>query len=305
MVSKPIIKQQSFFKTGLRIFSSVLLYILFWVIATPLCFLLLKSTKRSIRLSLLSGFLLIVFYSIGFLSFWIMLLPVLSVELAILLTNTKVSKYSSQLLILALCGAATLHFGIFAIYEAIFPKKLSLQVEDWFYRINDFWSKLVEQLGSNSEGQSFINQNWYEYIGYIPSVYFLSLIVGVFSCFWRHKILKNFKNPDLFFWAAIVSFSLGFLNWDRALSSLPLNFSDVLASFETYQIYFKNIFIVLSGLYFFQGLSVSSYLMEKFKIARFWQNLWYILVVLNLPVILVFMGLIDFLFEFRSFKETK
>ena len=280
------------------------LYLLFWVVVTPISFMVLKSTKFFTRFLFYTPLFLLIFNFAGFLSLWLLSVPFICTELALYIDNNEKRRTETIFQLLVVSIGLLAHLALYVGYDLLFPKAVDLSLMDWFSKIDQFWINLQLQIPADSKTNEWLQFSWFNYIGYFSSIYFLSFILGVFTCFWRSPVLNKFKAPDLFFWMTTLTFALGFLNWTPLFTYLGISMeNDQL--FEMNQIYFQNISVILSGIYFFQGLSVSSYLMKKFKIARFWQNLWYILIILNLPLILVVLGLMDFLFEFRSFKETK
>lgn len=284
--------------------SCFLIYLVCWVVLTPLTFLILRSTQLKSRLFFYLPISLLIYVTTGFLNFWILTVPLICTEVALGIDSSPKLKNRTDLQILLLVLASMSHMAVFVLFEMLDPVQMNQDLFQWFTSIDEFWANLSSQVPTESTTNTWLKLSWYEYIGYFGSIYFVSLILGVFACFWKTNVIRKFKVPDLFFWITVLSFALGFLKWDRAFELMGWT-DALLAEFASTQIYFKNIAMSLSALYFFQGLSVSSYFMEKFKIARFWQNLWYILIILNLPMILVIVGLVDFLFEFRSFKETK
>lgn len=280
------------------------LYLLFWVVVTPISFMVLKPTKFSVRVLFYTPLLVLIFNFAGFLSLWLLSVPFICTELALYIDKNKKRRVETSFQLLVVAVGILAHLALYVGYDLFFPSLVDLNLYDWFSKIDQFWINLQLQIPSDSKTNEWLQFSWFNYIGYFSSIYFLSFILGVFTCFWRTNVLDKFKAPDLFFWITTLTFAVGFLNWSPLFEYLGLS-DENYSIFEMNQIYFQNISVILSGIYFFQGLSVSSYLMKKFKIARFWQNLWYILIILNLPLILVVLGLMDFLFEFRSFKETK
>lgn len=285
-----------------QILVCVVFYSFFWVFATPITFLILKSKKTSLRLGLQILVYTIIYLFFGFLTFWVLLVPAVTVELAIqTLRNRSLSKNLKwQFGLLAL--TCLIHLLLYILFDFFNSEELHHQISIWLDHIDTYYENMGLRLGEQTESFKFIKSSVTEVFKYLPAIYFISFILGYFSCFWRTKILFNFKCLDSFFWITLVSFSLGFLNFD-ILTSGP--FDEYFSLIKSYQIVFKNIFLVFCGMYFFQGLSVSLSFMEKLKISRFWQNLWYILIIFNLPMVLVAVGIFDFLFEFRSFKEKK
>lgn len=276
----------------------------FWVLATPICSRILDKSSLVLRFTFLTLIFSVIYYFAGFLNFWITLIPMMCVEVSFLFrAHKKIAKnIVYQFIALSLC--ILIHLLILIIFDSLFREVLDAQMNGWFERIDLYWKSTMEQMGRETKSYELLSQGWRGYLIYLPAVYFGGFIVGAYGSLWGSSILARFRCPESLFWISLLSFSFGFLSWNSAFTAL--NIPEIyLIEFKSYQVYFKNLFLVLSCLYFFQGLSVSSHLMKTFKIARFWQNLWYILVVFNLPMIFVLLGLIDFIFEFRTFKEKK
>lgn len=281
----------------------MLLYMLFWVFSTSLVSVILRKVPISMRLLFQSISLILILQLSGFLNFWMALVPLFCVECSFFVRSKKKIREETLNQLILLSVVIIIHLSIYVLFEVFFKASLDLQIRAWFERIDLYWDTMLQNFGTETGSYKILSEGWLGFLNYVPAVYFGGFILGFYSCFWGSVTMSKFKCPEPMFWVAIASFAVGFLNWETTaeLSGLQSTF-EVL---KDYQILFKNLFIVLSCLYFFQGLSVSSHLMEKFKIARFWQNLWYILIIFNLPMIIVFMGLLDFIFEFRSFKERK
>lgn len=286
----------------MQIFICILLYSLLWVFATPLAFTILRPINLKIRLTIQILFFLFILFTIGFMTFWVLLMPAISVELAILTFGfKKLSKdFRVQLLILAIF--ALVHLCLYILFDYLRPQELNDQLTFWFGHVDKYFEKMGLQLGEGTESFKFLKSTWSNLLAYVPSIYFSGFVLGYYSCFWRTRLLASFRCPDSIFWVTLISFSFGFLSIDKQFLQI---FGPYSADIISYQIVAKNVFLVFCSLYLFQGLSVSLYFMEKLKISRFWQNLWYILIIFNLPMILVAIGIFDFLFEFRSFKEKK
>jgi hypothetical protein len=276
---------------------------MFWVFSTSLTSVILKKVSLSSRLILQSLILILILKYSGFLNFWMVLIPLFCVELSFYVKTKKSLREDTVKQLILLSGVILFHLLIYVAFDSFFKESLDLQFRLWFERIDLYWDSMLQNFGAETVSYKMLSEGWLTLLDFVPSVYFGGFILGFYSCFWGSVTLSKFKCPDLMFWIAIICFAFGFLNWDTSAEFIGA--SSQFTYLKFYQILFKNFFIVLSCLYFFQGLSVSSHLMEKFKIARFWQNLWYILIIFNLPMIIVFMGLLDFIFEFRSFKERK
>jgi hypothetical protein len=68
---------------------------------------------------------------------------------------------------------------------------------------------------------------------------------------------------------------------------------------EPLEIASVNALNVLIVLYFFQGLAVISNVFRSFKVAPFWQAIWYTLFVLQLFLMVSLLGFVDYWLEFR------
>lgn len=279
------------------------LYSFVWVFAAPLCYNILRKSHTALRIGVESLFLAFVLYGAGLLNFWILLIPVFGLELALFIRKRDILRLSSLNQLLALSVVILFHLTLYVIFDFFFSERLDLEIMAWMMKLDQFWKNFTLQMSNEIRFKELLEISWFDYLKFIPTIYFSSFIIGFLGCYWRSRILSRFRCPDFLFWAATLCFALGFLSWDGLWSYLGLQ-EEMLKGFKSVQDFSANAFVVLSCIYFFQGLSVSSYLMEKFKITRFWQNLWYILIILNLPMVLVILGLVDFLFEFRSPKGS-
>lgn len=286
----------------MQIFICILLYSLLWVFATPLAFTILRPINYKIRILIQTIFFLLILYSIGFMTFWVLLMPALTVEFAIYTFSLKRLSRDFRIQFLILALFALIHLCLYILFDYLKPQELNDQLSFWFGHVDNYFEKMGIQLGEQTDKFKFLKKTWVNVLQYVPSIYFSGFVLGYYSCFWRTRILASFKCPDSIFWLTLLSFAFGFLTLDKQFLDI---FGSQSPEILSYQIVSKNVFLVLCSLYLFQGLSVSLYFMEKLKISRFWQNLWYILIIFNLPMILVAIGIFDFLFEFRSFKEKK
>lgn len=291
-----------------------LCYIGLWVVAAPLGYRLLKNHDRSLRWIMGVCFLWISFLSFGFLGLWILAIPLICVELALEVSTKAPQKklfklpflpfsfheefYQIVLLLLVIL----LHLLTYLLFFWFSEAQLFQIYEDWFQKMNIYFSNLSQKMGQNALGLKKFTEVWKKLIEYIPAVYFGSFILGFYSCFWNTRRMKTFQCPESLFWLTLFSFALGFLSWET------LNFQNITFwgwSGKGLQFWGRNLFFILSCMYFFQGFSVFGHIMRSFKITRFWQNMWYILIIFNFPVGLVFIGLVDFIFEFRSRRWKK
>ncbi len=96
--------------------------------------------------------------------------------------------------------------------------------------------------------------------------------------------LSDFRVPDSLTWLVILAiFGSFFQHGIEFVEAVSLNILNVL--------------IVV---YFFQGLAVVSQVFRVYKISPFWQSLWYIVLVLQLFIVVSFLGLADYWLEFRE-----
>lgn len=98
------------------------------------------------------------------------------------------------------------------------------------------------------------------------------------------KGMSAFRVPDAMVWVAIVAvfgayFQHG-INWLEVIS--------------------KNTLYVLVVVYFFQGLAVVSCAMRAWKVAPFWQGIWYFVLVVQLFILVSLVGFADYWLDFRE-----
>lgn len=277
----------------------VFFYLIVWVFAVPFAYNVLKKYTRLSRIiAHLIVFSFLGYYS-GYLTIWLISVPVLGLELAYFVDSKRAFREDTFKQLTVLAFIILLHLGAYSIFELFYSGALYLQIETWLDQIQ----QSMEMLLKSQKPSTYLmeSRSWLKILKYVPAFYFGGFIVAFYSCFWRTRVLHRFDLPDSIFWVLLLSFALGFLDFKsfQALAS-----SEAFHGFlVNWSLWFQNLFYTLSVLYFFQGLSVSLHLMHRFKISRFWQNLWYILIIFNLPMILVALGIFDFLFEFRSIKE--
>lgn len=96
--------------------------------------------------------------------------------------------------------------------------------------------------------------------------------------------LSSFRIPDVFIWLTIAALFGAFVKHGHSLV-------------ETVSVNSLNVLVIL---FFFQGLAVVSHAFRAFKVAPFWQGLWYIVLVLQLFLIVSLVGFVDFWIEFRE-----
>lgn len=96
--------------------------------------------------------------------------------------------------------------------------------------------------------------------------------------------LLEFRLPDLMIWVTMLSFLLSF-------ARIPVPWVSVIA---------LNVFVVMMGLYFFQGLAVLEMSFLVMRVGAILKLLIYLLVVGQLFFLLSAVGLIDYWVDFRQ-----
>jgi hypothetical protein len=105
---------------------------------------------------------------------------------------------------------------------------------------------------------------------------------GVF--YRRREKLTEFTAPDVVVWMFIFSLLGSFAQMHRpGVEAISLNFLNVCAV-----------------IYFFQGLAVLGKYFETFKISFFWRLMWVMILVIQLPILMALIGLIDYWADFRK-----
>lgn len=106
---------------------------------------------------------------------------------------------------------------------------------------------------------------------------------------WTTERLSAFRVPDLTVWLVMVAILGAFLqHGNRWLETVSINAI--------------NVFVVI---YFFQGLAVVSEAFQAFKVSPFWQGIWYVIIVLQLFLLVSFLGFIDYWLDFRERLSRK
>ncbi len=99
-----------------------------------------------------------------------------------------------------------------------------------------------------------------------------------------HIRLLDFRLPDYFIWLAMFSFLLSFIKIEQQMVSIVA----------------LNVFNIMMGLYFFQGLAVLEVAFLVFKSGSMFRLLFYLLVVGQLFFLLSLVGVIDYWVDFRQ-----
>lgn len=100
----------------------------------------------------------------------------------------------------------------------------------------------------------------------------------------RKERLSDFSVFDAMIWFFIVSL-LG-------------TFSQT--GIKAFEIVSLNIFNLCVAIYFFQGLAILSKYFEIFRVGAFWRALWVFLLVIQLPIVLSLVGVVDLWADFRK-----
>ena len=95
--------------------------------------------------------------------------------------------------------------------------------------------------------------------------------------------LIHFQIHDILIWAFIISILGNFLE-------MPYPILKVIS---------VNVFNVSLVLLLFQGLAVMGHFFESFNVGRFWRFLWVFLLVIQLPIFVCLIGLMDYWLNFR------
>ncbi len=104
-----------------------------------------------------------------------------------------------------------------------------------------------------------------------------------------NKKLADYTNPDFFIWILILSLLGTFLNSaTRPIQEVSLNV--------------LNISILA---YFFQGLGVLGSYFETFQTGFLWRLVWIVILVIQLPIVLSAVGVVDYWLEFRRLFMKK
>lgn len=97
--------------------------------------------------------------------------------------------------------------------------------------------------------------------------------------------LYDFRLSDLMIWVTMISFLLSFIQ---------------LKEVEAFRVISLNVFIIMMGLYFLQGLAVTEVALLVWKVGPIFKFLFYFLVVGQLFFLLSFVGIIDYWMDLRE-----
>lgn len=265
-------------------------FMLFWIFSIPIARYFYRTIPLTLRLTLIA-LMATAFLTFGSVfSLWFCLVPILALETycATKLTWVKKAKsnekaiFAAKLLLMILVHIA-IGFTLKALFSEFWDAETGLWIE-----------KIKEYLKSSKSFESITDEHVTALLSYLPAFYFGGFISAYLLGHWNTWALNKIEIPYFFFWLLLTSFCVGFINL-KDLGEVP----------ESIILIAKNIVFAICPMYFFQGVAVLNGVFDKIKIARFWRNLWYILIILYLPVGLVFVGIADFLFDYREPRKHK
>jgi hypothetical protein len=105
----------------------------------------------------------------------------------------------------------------------------------------------------------------------------------------RKEKLTEFSNPDILVWVCTAALLGAFLE----SSPKPL------------QLFSLNVLNISILAYFFQGLGVLGTYFESFRVGLFWRTIWILILVIQLPILLSLVGIVDYWADFRRFFVRK
>jgi len=164
---------------------------------------------------------------------------------------------------------------------------------------NDSLKTFAQQMGNNM----WPAQSSLEMIqGLMPSILILVVVLSLaFALMLDRKVsallglrferiasamkLYDFRLSDLMIWVTMISFLLSFVQ---------------LKEVEAFRVISLNVFIIMMGLYFLQGLAVTEVALLVWKVSPIFKFLFYFLVVGQLFFLLSFVGIIDYWMDLRE-----
>lgn len=285
---------QNFLKQVVSIMTCFFAFFLIWIISIPLVRHFYKSVPSYLRWILLAVLVLTLATTGMAFSVWFALLPALALEAHILVgfawqKGMPIVKQMQKTVLLLLM--MLLHIGIALALKYFLPEIWEQEITVWVNRIAEY----IQSTASEQNAEAHLNR-WKALSNYIPALYFTAFISAYLISFVGTAVLNKIEVPSVYFWMILSSFALAFIDLKGLKITVPP--SVILVA--------KNLFFPLCSLYFFQGVAVLNSLFDKIKIARFWRNMWYILIILYMPVGLVLLGVAEYLFEYREkYKEER
>lgn len=162
------------------------------------------------------------------------------------------------------------------------------------------WVERMESMnpGTNLEVDTILQQ--------LPSVAVMMLMVAIaFALIWERRWLAWFRLPQsgLLLSSRLMGFRVSDLTvWIVMLAILGAGLNHGHKWLEVLSINAINVFLLL---YFFQGLAVVTAAFQTFKVSPFWQGIWYVLIVLQLFLLVSFLGFADYWLDFRERMSRK
>ncbi len=231
----------------------------------------------------------VVFYSLG----WIPLAAVIGAQTILIGTYTEFEERDFSMRQAA--SFSVLLTGLFI--SSSFYTWTAFNGKGWLNRLLDGVQVYLDK-AKQMNIQALENIKAQDIVVQLPSgiLIFLILSLGLALIFERNLMrwaglvyrrrdrLSEFSAPDAVVWLFIVSL-LG------AFAELGVKGLQMVA---------MNIFNVCSVIYFFQGLAVLGKYFETFKVGFFWRFMWVLLLVVQLPILMSMLGLVDYWVDFRK-----
>lgn len=101
--------------------------------------------------------------------------------------------------------------------------------------------------------------------------------------------LNSFRIPDFFIWVTIASIFGAFFRHGHVVIEITA----------------LNVLNILVVVFFLQGLAVVSRAFDVYRVSPFWRGLWYIVLVIQLFLVVSFIGFVDYWMEFRERLSRK
>ena len=259
----------------------LLSYVFIFLAILPIRYLRLAFGRKLFILSLILCFTVLVSYGLWAWAFVHMSLSLL-IGFYRELEENHISIFVSAVLAIATTVMANL--VSFFLYSKITDRDTESILIGYF-------TPLMEQLQKTPHFQEI---NLESFLTYLPSGLVVSLMFVLFISLAfvqcssnENNQLKNFRLPDGLIWVFIVSLSLTFISISNPQVSTIAT----------------NVFIITSAAYFFQGLAVFTYLLDRFSVSGFWRFLAYFIVFLQMFFISG-LGVLDYWLDFRNKKST-
>jgi hypothetical protein len=138
----------------------------------------------------------------------------------------------------------------------------------------------------------------------LPSgVLIVAMVSMLIALIWERRIFAGFRITRLAPYNELRSFRVpDFVVWIVAATILGAFFRHGIGWLEIGSMNILNVVVVV---YFFQGLAVVAHAFRTYKVNPFWQWFWYLMIVLQLAVVVSFIGFVDYWLEFRERLSRK